>query len=299
MKDARSLQNLLSLWPLVTFIEWLAIVAYVSALWARRTISFKTAGVFGTVNYVRNSGGRCEKYEAGVTVYYPRSGLYEVKMHLRSKTSDFQVFYQIWKEHEYDTILALLRREYRERVLNIVDIGANIGCATVLFAREFPEAKVIAVEPDESNFASLVANIHLNKLEGAVKAINAALWTEEATLGAVRKFRDGAEWAIQFEESTNLNVAQTSAITFEKLIKLVGNVRIDLLKIDIEGAESRWFNDPRLLDGLLGQVNALAIEIHPESISIEESVAAISKRGFLCVIVQETVFGIRKSMIRH
>src|SRR5215213_2892721 len=50
-------------------------------------------------------------------------------------------------------------RELEERARTIVDVGAGIGDFTVVAARAFPRARVVAFEPDPCAFALLVANV--------------------------------------------------------------------------------------------------------------------------------------------
>jgi len=58
---------------------------------------------------------------------------------------------------------AALRRYYERIVADgrqplIIDCGANIGCASVWFATQYPKARILAVEPDPDNFRMLVRN---------------------------------------------------------------------------------------------------------------------------------------------
>ncbi|MCP6036985.1 FkbM family methyltransferase, partial [Klebsiella pneumoniae] len=60
----------------------------------------------------------------------------------------------------------------------IIDCGANIGCSALFFAREFPAAKLVAVEPERNNVemirkncASLNNVIAVNKAVGSVDGL--------------------------------------------------------------------------------------------------------------------------------
>ncbi len=63
---------------------------------------------------------------------------------LRSDTSDIPTFEQIFVWDDYDLPMQMAPRF-------IIDGGANVGFASIYFANRYPEAKIIAVEPDESN----------------------------------------------------------------------------------------------------------------------------------------------------
>ena len=121
----------------------------------------------------------------------------------------------------------------------IIDVGANIGVATAYFKKHFPNAEVIAIEPDSKSFKALQKNISLNKLT-QVSVINAAVtpkFGKTLFYGQVSPKESDARgnsilssWGLQRKNST---VTQVDAIQLSSLI----NKPISLLKIDIEGAE--------------------------------------------------------------
>ena len=71
---------------------------------------------------------------------------------LRLKTSDISTYEQVFGNDEYDFSL-----NNPPRV--IVDGGANIGLASIYFANRYPDAKIIAIEPEASNFSLLQRNV--------------------------------------------------------------------------------------------------------------------------------------------
>jgi tRNA G46 methylase TrmB len=70
---------------------------------------------------------------------------------LRKNTTDIPTFNEVfyWGEYAFDIPKA---------PETIVDCGANIGLASVYFANRFPNAKIIAIEPEQSNFEMLQKN---------------------------------------------------------------------------------------------------------------------------------------------
>jgi hypothetical protein len=78
-------------------------------------------------------------------------GLYDVGLRLQS--TDIPTFRQIFVDNEYDT--PFLPDDARV----IVDLGANVGYAAVYFGLKYPQAKILAVEPDEENCLALAANV--------------------------------------------------------------------------------------------------------------------------------------------
>lgn len=115
----------------------------------------------------------------------------------------------------------------------IVDVGANIGVYSIYIARKFPHAKVYAIEPEESNYNQLLRNIRLNKLTN-INPIRAIVSTEIGTrtlfLSTISTCHS-IEFRIGGEKQT------------VESIKLSCLGRIDLLKVDIEGAEYEVFKD--------------------------------------------------------
>src|SRR4051812_5012592 len=73
------------------------------------------------------------------------------KIAIRNNSSDWTVFKQvfIWKEYEYPVPFI---------PATILDAGANVGYAALWFNRKFPNAKIISLEPENSNFEILLKN---------------------------------------------------------------------------------------------------------------------------------------------
>src|SRR3954454_22620498 len=87
---------------------------------------------------------------------------YGPPIYLRDCVADHATFRQCFVKQQYDFRVfpqyERLSREYTRAVRArhaplIIDGGANIGLATRWFATHFPEAKIVAVEPDPANFA--------------------------------------------------------------------------------------------------------------------------------------------------
>jgi FkbM family methyltransferase len=126
----------------------------------------------------------------------------------------------------------------------------------------FPEATVIAIEPDKENFAVLEAN--LNQSSPNVVTLNAAVWSSNADLNCGNMgFRDGMHWARQVSVPTNGEKGSTPGLTIPHLLQISGQARISILKMDIEGAEAEVFSNAP--DTWLSHVDAFAIELHDDT----------------------------------
>jgi FkbM family methyltransferase len=130
----------------------------------------------------------------------------------------------------------------------VVDAGANVGYASVLFAERWPEAEIVALEPDASNFELLVRN---TRRYPRVRPLRAALWSNHTPLRVTGENK----WALRVREATE---SDFDTLTMADLVAMSPG-RIDLLKLDIEGAECDLFlNDPTCLDA----VHLLIVELH-------------------------------------
>jgi FkbM family methyltransferase len=168
-------------------------------------------------------------------------------VYLRIDTSDFCAYRDvlIFKSKSYDPGIPDFS------LSTIVDAGAHIGMASILFALRYPTARIIAVEPEPSNFAALLRNTAPYK---AITPIQAALWKEdgEVTLGASDAHPKGAFQVIKNGRQ------RVRAITMDTLMRETGIASIDLLKVDIEGAEIEVFESCPWI----GNVRVIAIELH-------------------------------------
>ena len=184
-----------------------------------------------------------------------RSRLTHHPLLCRPHTSDILVFDQIFVEREYSRLDSI-----RNPGL-IVDCGANVGYSSAYFLSQFPDARLIAVEPDAQNFSILEQN--LKPFGARATAYQTAIWSHPTRLSmASADFRDGAEWSRQVREC-NPDEPGFDAIDIATLLARSGQPRIALLKMDIEGAEAVVFG--RNVESWLGYVDNIAIELHPDS----------------------------------
>lgn len=129
-----------------------------------------------------------------------------------------------------------------QNVEYIVDIGGNVGCASLLFQRTWPNAKILCCEPEPENMKYAKLNTE-NKLIYIEKAIVGDENLKEVKFNvcgwAGNHHVDGHfRWDL-FEPMGSKKVSDiiVPAITLKSLIDEQGFPRIDLLKIDCEGLE--------------------------------------------------------------
>ena len=167
-------------------------------------------------------------------------------VHLRNIVSDHAIFWQCLVMQQYDTRgfpqNDRLMASYRDMVERgqrplIIDCGANIGLATVWFAKQFPEALIYAIEPDGRNFEILRMNTEA--LGGRVVCIQGGVWPTSATLRITNPDSGAAAFRVLPADVGDREALR--AYTIEEIVQLAGMSSAFIVKIDIEGAQSELF----------------------------------------------------------
>ena len=164
---------------------------------------------------------------------------------LRARTADLLVYEHVFIAEEYR--LALTSPPHV-----IVDAGAHIGCATVYFAHRYPDARIIAVEPDAENLRILRRNVC--RLRNIV-VLDGAVWSRSAWLEIANP--KVASWAFQMREAESGR--GIPGVSMPDLMERFGLARIDLLKLDVEGAEREIF---RGAGSWIDRIRCIVIELH-------------------------------------
>ncbi len=147
---------------------------------------------------------------------------------LRVRTTDVSVFGEIILRQEYNFGLPA-------HADVIVDAGANIGLASIFYATKFPNARILALEAEESNFRAMLENV---RAYPSITPIHAALWHRDGQI-RVNAPMPGAfgKWGFFVSDDPG----EVRSITVLSLMREFGFDKIDLFKIDIEGAEKEVF----------------------------------------------------------
>ena len=143
--------------------------------------------------------------------------------------------------------------EYLERTLDqgdvFVDIGANIGCYSLVAAGKVrPEGKVIAFEPVTEIHAKLKDNLKLNAMHWA-RAEKKAVFDKDGTVVLHLAGSDNLGMSsVHRHDAENGRTEEVKTVCLDNYLVDAGVDRVDLIKIDIEGAE---------LEALKGMTNIL------------------------------------------
>jgi len=194
---------------------------------------------------------------------------------LRALGSDMATFEEVVKDQVYTPVF-----DYVSDCRTIVDLGANIGLASLCFVTRFPKATLIAVEPNDDTFALLSKN--LSRLPN-VQLHNAAVWSQDTTLdGSFDRPRHFSAFRVHENASGSMK-----GMTMQTII---GDKEIDLLKVDIEGAETQIFKGDL---SWLKQVKCIAIEFHENSRAESDFDRIMDSNGFRIVEGTHTVIAVR------
>lgn len=178
----------------------------------------------------------------------------------------------------------------------IIDGGANAGYASIWFSNMFPDADIVAVEPEEKNY--ILAQQNLVDYPKA-KVVKAGIWHRNECLRIVDTHDDGdfvGEWGFQVAASAD-GKGGVPAVTIEELLKNSGHDEIDILKLDLEGAEKEVFGDN--YENWLPKSKVIVVEVHDslKAGSSESVFSALNCYGFVGYPKGEHYFFVRRDLL--
>jgi FkbM family methyltransferase len=176
---------------------------------------------------------------------------------------------EVFLEHDYRDL------PVGERVSTILDLGSNAGQAAVYLRDRFPAARILAVEADP-----VVARLTALNLRGDPNAVvvSAAVADHDGVVWLTRW--PGASWGsnvLAAWESSGTYRIEVRSVMLASLMREHSLDSVDLLKIDIEGAEMMALAS----DDALTRVGYVIGELHPKLLDMTpaESVEALRVHG--------------------
>jgi len=181
---------------------------------------------------------------------------YQHPFYIRNHSSDVFVYRSLITDNEYNFVSS-------QEPEVIIDAGAHIGLAAIQFANKFPNAKIISIEPEKNNFYLLEQN---TKKYSNIIALQAALWDK---VGEIELLDTGFDsWGFMTANDSqhdkyNVPLLQKKhnvrSVTIESLFSEYNLSRIDILKMDIEGAEIEVFRNH---SPWVNHVRSIIVELH-------------------------------------
>lgn len=165
---------------------------------------------------------------------------------LRDGTSDLDVFDQVFSQRKFDLrrlklsrandISAFLARKKQEtrKLPLVIDAGANTGASPMFFADHIPDSVVLAVEPEEGNYAILQQNID----PAYVQPIQAAIASKPGRMRVVDV--GSGHWSYQTARADDGSVG---CLTVNDIyVQTESQCFPFIVKVDIEGGEAELFS---------------------------------------------------------
>jgi FkbM family methyltransferase len=172
----------------------------------------------------------------------------------------------------------------------IMDLGASYGIIALSYATRYPNAKILAFEPDPQGYEYAKSLVDINRMDN-VSLFNVAVDTKPGTRD-LHTNRERCEYSSFFQNEANTggnsDVIQVECIDIADFIRVHDIDSIDVLKVDIEGAEFAVFEhlDRQKLWPIIKNVFA---EIHLdygdyESTRLSSLIGILEDNGFFLKI---------------
>jgi FkbM family methyltransferase len=172
---------------------------------------------------------------------------------LRRTNSDIFVVRDVFESEDY----GFVRKMGLPENANILDLGANIGLASLYFASLFPKSSLLAIEPDSANCDLLERNCQPLISSGRLKLVRAFAGGAD---GSAAIDRSDQSWGFKKAGPAQAGNESIPCLSVPTLLGICPMEQIDLLKCDIEGSEAELFAD---CSSWIHRVRNLIIEVHP------------------------------------
>jgi FkbM family methyltransferase len=170
-------------------------------------------------------------YETGSIRTVERNSI-KYKLDISTLLDHSIYFYRI-RDKAWDNLFKLLRKDF-----HVIDVGANIGFLSLNFAVRCPDGMIHSFEPDSDTFYKLRENVRLNGFQN-VSVYKKALGSVRATgeLYKIYANNPGANRILSAKPPAVIPSEKVEISTLDETDQELGFVRLDLLKIDVEGFE--------------------------------------------------------------
>lgn len=141
-------------------------------------------------------------------------------------------------EGTYEPWTTMVFKQHLQPGLVVVDVGAHIGHYTLLAAKHVgARGFVYSFEPDPNTYSFLEKNVILNQLHDRVVLAETAVGASDGTAQLFKGRRDPLTNSIFANEGVRNDSVTCSLVTIDSYLRKHGEPSIDLMKIDVEGAE--------------------------------------------------------------
>jgi len=209
----------------------------------------------------------------------PISLLFKSKIMLPRGMSSYDSYFEIVGQNPYC-------QESIIKGMNIIDIGANIGMYTVLAAEKTgKDGRVIAIEPEPENYKHLLKNIKLNNFQNVISK-NIALTNHEG-FEKLYVSSQPACHSLVFKEGKIYSI-EVPVKTIDGLLEELNIKKIDIIKIDTEGAEMPILKGAEKTLRANPDMKLFIASYHYPS-EIQEVCQFLNERGFKTKVSKEDI----------
>ncbi len=189
----------------------------------------------------------------------------KIEFTLRRFSGDLDMFYEVfWKKGYSSSHLK------GKPVFTVLDLGANIGMATAYFYSCFQGATFYCVEPDPGNLELMKKNLAALVPPGKIHFLQAAIGDADSKGDLITDRYAYNSKVISGRENGAIDVRTMSSVFSYFHLQ-----QVDLVKMDIEGAESQAFSETRWLE----EVKHIFIECHTTELR-KRITEILEERGF-------------------
>jgi FkbM family methyltransferase len=190
---------------------------------------------------------------------------YSHPIYYRPNTSDINTLVQNLIREEYGQLPTGFQPAW------IIDAGGYIGDVSLYFLNQFPNAHVICLEPDPKNYVLAVRN--LESFSDRVTLLPKGLWSHPTKLSMA-----GAYVGTQLSDRITGDEFAIEVCDMATLIEELQIDQIDILKLDIEGAEDHVLNKES--ETWLPKVKLIIVEFHG-AVRRERGIEHLRQNGFV------------------
>ncbi len=221
--------------------------------------------------HVSNALSRPSSSKSSFSTRLRLGGSRTAEIVLRTFAGDIFVLFEVLLGRCYNIPDAILPPE---NVRVILDCGAKVGITALYFASRYPNARIFSIEPNDKNFALLK---HNTAVEPRISPIHGAIVGRARN--SVRLTTDKPAWGNFITE--HAEGLEVPAFTIEQILELNDLSRIDLLKVDIEGAEKELFANSEFMR----RVGFVVVELH-DDYHIDNFSRDVARWGFRALVPQ-------------
>lgn len=165
----------------------------------------------------------------------------------------------------------------------VIDIGANIGIYSLQAYSVNSKGKIIAVEPDPYNIELLKENIRINEFD--IEIVDKAITDRSKNITMYRRRSDSGRSSIFRPEVTGESNFSVESLSLDGLIDELELKSVDLIKIDVEGAEDLIISGGK--HTLEKRKIKIFMEIHSDRADVKFIEDSMTRYGFRKKIIAQ------------